>query len=131
MKIALNKVKKSIKIFIIVLLITLTFLYLNKQFSFFIPCIFHKITGLYCPGCGTTRMVLSILKGNIPKAFSYNPFMFILSPILIIYYIIYYINWIQDKKLEINKKIWYIILILAIIFMILRNIPEFNFLAPD
>lgn len=132
MKIELNKerIKKSIIfIFIITLLLGL-FLYLNKQFSFFIPCIFHKLTGLYCPGCGITRMIISIINLNFKKAFEYNQLAFILSPFIMIYAVIYYYNWIQNKQYKINEKIWYALIIISIIFMILRNIPQFDFLAP-
>lgn len=133
MKIKFNieKIKKSIIVFIILSIIFITFLYLNKKFSFFIPCLFHQITHLYCPGCGATRMVLSILKLDFYKAFRYNPYLFIISPFLITYYIIYYINWLKDRQFKINDKIWYFILIVGIVFSILRNIPAFSFLAPE
>ena len=132
MKTKLNKEKidKSKKILFITILLSILFLYLNKRFSFYIPCIFHKITHLYCPGCGITRMFLSILKLDFYQAFRFNPLMFFMSPFIIIYEIIYYINWIQDKKFIISKKIWYILLIITIIYTILRNINSFNFLAP-
>ena len=29
------------------------------------PCLFHMMTGAYCPGCGGTRAVKSLLKGEI------------------------------------------------------------------
>lgn len=132
MKIVLNKekIKKSIKILIILILAFIVFLYLNKRFSFFIPCPIHHITGLHCPGCGATRMVLNLLQLNFYKAFRCNPFLFTISPFLIIYHIIYYFKWIQDKPFKINNKIWYVLLIIAILFMILRNIPAFSYLAP-
>ncbi len=132
MKTKLNKEKidKSKKILFITILLSILYLYLNKRFSFYIPCIFHKITHLYCPGCGITRMFLSILKLNFYQAFRFNPLMFFMTPFIIIYEIIYYINWIQDKKFKISKKIWYILLIITIIYTILRNINTFNFLAP-
>lgn len=37
------------------------------------PCIFHTVTGLYCPGCGGTRAVISFLKGDLIKSFFYHP----------------------------------------------------------
>lgn len=38
------------------------------------PCIFHTVTGLYCPGCGGTRAVLALLHGKIGQALYYHPF---------------------------------------------------------
>ena len=129
-KINKEKIKKSKKISLIIIILLTTYLYLNKRFSFYIPCIFHKITHLYCPGCGITRMIMSIFKLNFYQAFRYNPLLFIMMPFLISYETIYYINWIHDKNYTIPKKIWYILLIITILFTILRNTNTFNFLAP-
>lgn len=46
-----------------------------------IPCVFHQLTGLMCPGCGVTRMFLSLLHGEIREAFSYNAAVFCLLPV--------------------------------------------------
>ena len=37
------------------------------------PCMFHKITGLYCPGCGGTRAVFSFFRGEIVRSFKFHP----------------------------------------------------------
>ena len=37
------------------------------------PCVFHEFTGLYCPGCGGTRAVRFLIRGNVEKSFIYNP----------------------------------------------------------
>jgi len=34
-----------------------------------IPCLFYCATGIYCPGCGGTRAVKYLLKGEILKSF--------------------------------------------------------------
>jgi len=36
-------------------------------------CPFRIITGYPCPGCGCTRAVLNIFKGDIKKSIEYNP----------------------------------------------------------
>lgn len=133
MKIKINrkKINKSIKVLTLLIILLIIFLYTNNRFSFFIPCPIHKIFHIYCPGCGITRMLLSILKLDFYKAFRFNPLMFILSPFFIWYYTLYYYNWIQDKSFAINKKIWDALLVISIVFMIMRNIPAFSFLAPQ
>ena len=42
-----------------------------------IPCIFRKITGFLCPGCGITRAILAAVRLDLAKAFAYNQFIFI------------------------------------------------------
>jgi hypothetical protein len=47
-------------------------------------CIFKRITGIPCPSCGSTRSVLSLLKGDVLGALFWNPFGFILMAIMVI-----------------------------------------------
>jgi hypothetical protein len=37
------------------------------------PCLWHRATGLPCPGCGATRAILSLLQGRIAAALAFNP----------------------------------------------------------
>ena len=36
-------------------------------------CPFLRLTGCYCPGCGTLRALHSLLYGDLAAAFGYNP----------------------------------------------------------
>ena len=36
-------------------------------------CPFHALTGVPCPGCGTTRAALALARGDVPAAFGWNP----------------------------------------------------------
>lgn len=116
--------------------IILLFIYyfLNKTFSFSIPCIIHKVTHLYCPTCGITRLLFSLLNGNIYRAFRYNQLVFILIPMIIIYLIIlsylYLTDKINDRFKKISKNLFFIVLVLLISFGIIRNITYFSFLRP-
>lgn len=40
------------------------------------PCMFHALTGAYCPGCGGTRSVIYLLTGHPLKCLIYHPLVF-------------------------------------------------------
>ena len=126
-----KKLFLSISILILGLFAFLLFLFLNQTYSFYIPCFFHKITGFYCPGCGITRMLLSLLHLDFYQAFRWNPFLFLLTPLFIVYGVAYFLYCLYDREApKLPNTIWNILLIAAIVFMILRNIPFFDYLKP-
>ncbi|MSA03153.1 DUF2752 domain-containing protein [Lactonifactor sp. BIOML-A3] len=38
-----------------------------------LPCIFHRYTGYYCPGCGGTRAAIALSHGRLVQALWYHP----------------------------------------------------------
>lgn len=40
---------------------------------FHMPCLFHALTGLYCPGCGGTRALVYLLHGQVGQSLIYHP----------------------------------------------------------
>ncbi len=54
----------------------------NAADSPFLPCLFQAFTGLYCPGCGTTRALHALVHGDIATALAMNPLLFVLVPLL-------------------------------------------------
>ena len=38
-----------------------------------IPCLFHEVTGLKCPGCGMTRSVVCFALGQFSRGWQYSP----------------------------------------------------------
>ena len=119
--------KRLLKVFsinIILLLLLLGYYYLNKYFYIGIPCLFYKITGFKCPGCGVTRMLFSLIKLDFKRAFFYNPVVFILLPFLVSYIIYQEYIYITKRKnnLKIPEFVYYILIFILIIFGILRNI---------
>lgn len=118
------------KIILLVLIFIIYFILVFK-FNIYIPCLFHKITNLYCPGCGITRMIISLLKGNLYQAFRYNMLIFILTPFFMFFIFDYIISRKKQRDTlyeKIPNSIWYILIIVLVIFGIIRNI--FPFFAP-
>ena len=122
---------KKLKNTLIITILLIGYLILGKLFHFYIPCPIHKLTGLYCPGCGLTRMLLSILKLDFYKALRYNPLLFIMLPFIIFFIIDDVYKFYQKKEpiyKKINDKVWYILIFILIVYGVLRNI--YPILAP-
>jgi hypothetical protein len=46
------------------------------------PCPLYALTGLYCPGCGSTRCLHALLHGDLALAFAMNPLLLATLPLL-------------------------------------------------
>jgi hypothetical protein len=44
-----------------------------------IPCIFHSVTDVPCPGCGMTRACLALTHAHFAEAWRYHPFSFLVA----------------------------------------------------
>lgn len=49
-----------------------------------IPCMFYCITGLQCPGCGVTRMLLCLFYLDFSGAWEQNPAVLCMLPFLLV-----------------------------------------------
>ena len=109
------------------LIATLILKYTNIR----LKCITFELTGIYCPGCGGTRMISHLLEGDILTSFKSNQLLFILIPYSICLYA--YEMIVITKTGSISKQLNKILIIIAFVMIaygIIRNIPLFNWLAP-
>ena len=102
----------------------------------FIPCIFYKLTGMYCPGCGSGWASYAILHGQLYQAFRYNPLMIFVLVFLALYFTARGLDWLITGGNHIDRhipdKYLYWLLVVILIYGSIRNIPCFPFylLAP-
>lgn len=79
-------------------------------------CPFKALTGIPCPGCGMTRAILSITKGDFQGAFGYNPFSFF----LLFMVVISIVPGMQAEKLPsiapVVMNYFFIVVLVAVIF---------------
>ncbi|MCB6615758.1 DUF2752 domain-containing protein [Ruminococcus sp. 210702-SL.1.03] len=90
-----------------------------------LPCFFQTVTGLRCPGCGITHMLLSAAELDFAAAFAYNQALFILLPImgaLAVIKLIFAPDWLEANSRALDHLVL-IALIALMIFGVLRNIP--------
>ncbi len=57
-----------------------------------LPCLFKKVFGIECPGCGFQRSIIALLKGNIAESFTNYPALFVI--------IAFFIFLIVEKKVS-------------------------------
>lgn len=127
------RTKNIIKNAIILLIVGLAYAGLCSVTGVGIPCPLHFVTGLYCPSCGISRMLLHVLKLDFKTAFRYNQCLFCILPIIgliILSDIIKYIKTGHTKPNRFQSFICILIIIILIIFGILRNMPSYSYLSP-
>lgn len=97
--------------------------------GFYPQCMLHKITGLYCPGCGALRATHQLLHGNIAKAFSLNPLFVIGTPLALSYAVLCRVRKRSGVKVnQLADLVWLSAGVCAVItFAILRNLPYASF----
>ena len=59
------------------------FIFEPGKSGFFPPCPFRWLTGLQCPGCGSTRALHQILHGHFEAAFMLNPLVMVGLPFML------------------------------------------------
>ena len=91
----------------------------------YLPCLFHKFTNLYCPGCGITRMFLSLLKLDFYQAFRYNPLVFLLLVFFIPVKIL-----IKNIPKKYKNYASYFLVFVVVLYGVLRNTSMFSYLKP-
>ena len=47
----------------------------------FMACVFNKLTGFYCPGCGLTRAMHALVHFDLPRAIRMNAFFILSTPL--------------------------------------------------
>lgn len=84
--------------------IVLVYYKISEFFCINSICIWKKNFGIECIGCGITRAIIQVLKGNYHRAFELNPLVVIVFPLLLYIWLDYiYKNIIKDLLFS-NKK---------------------------
>ncbi|MFH0794385.1 MAG: DUF2752 domain-containing protein [bacterium] len=102
---------------------------------FFPPCLFHRLTGLYCPGCGSTRALHQLLHGRPLQAMSLNPLMILCLPFLGFSLLSELVREMRGRPLPtptLSAQGICGLLSVILLYGVLRNLPfyPFTLLAP-
>ena len=114
---------------------SLLYVYPPTEYGFYPRCFFFWATGFHCPGCGVTRCVGALVRGNVEQAFAYNALFVLVLPFLICGLSgTAYEMWTGKKTRSFRLPGWTlkVFLVVMLIYWIARNIDmyPFNLLAP-
>jgi len=113
--------------------IAVLFFFSPSKTPFYPPCLFHEATGLYCPGCGSTRALNHLLHGELLDALHANALAVVAVPVL---GGLVLRQALRRRPPVAGARIWpiWIVLLVAVVatFGVLRNLPgrPFSWLAP-
>jgi hypothetical protein len=98
----------------------------------FPPCVFHALSGLHCPGCGSLRALHALLHGDIARAVACNPLTIAASPFLVAGVVRESRRILAGRDAAWRVPAWaiYAVLVLLLGFGVARNLPGGEWLAP-
>lgn len=90
----------------------------------FPKCIFLQLTGLRCPGCGSQRVVHSLLNGDVAAAFRHNAFLVLMIPyVSVLAFATFFKNRVPGLyNVLCHPAVIVAILVLTILWWIFRNV---------
>ena len=90
-------------------------------------CIFHKLSGWLCPGCGMTRSLLCFFTGQFEMSFYFNPFGPLVALALISIWILTFTMNGNPHIWEQHKRATSYSLVIVLLWGIMRNWPAHYF----
>jgi hypothetical protein len=95
-------------------------------------CPFLLLTGAFCPGCGSMRMLHHLGDGDVAAAFWMNPLGFVLLPVLLAYWLQWTWRVATGRPRGAPLASWVVWAFLVVVgaYWVLRNIPGLELLAP-
>jgi hypothetical protein len=88
------------------------------------PCVFQELTGLYCPGCGGTRALKALLKGDVITSILYHPLILYVVFVAVLFafsYLIYAKTKNPKFRLHFDNKYAYIGIGIIVINFVIKN----------
>ena len=104
--------------------LALLFVFNPAQNSFYPFCVFYKVTGLQCPGCGGLRAAHQLLHGHFITAFRFNPLVVGALPFLLLLLVRRWWRGPGEPASHRTMARWaWIAFAVLVGFWILRNLP--------
>lgn len=73
----------AVAVAIVAIAVVAAYAVIDPSSGYLPRCPVKTLTGFDCPGCGSQRMFHSLLHGDLRSAWSYNPFVFLMVPVVV------------------------------------------------
>ena len=83
----------------------------------YMPCLFYRVTGFYCPGCGGTRAFWELCHGHLLKSLWYHPLVPYVCVLSAWYLFSHTIEYLSRGKWKMGMKYRNIYLYLCVILV--------------
>lgn len=95
-------------------------------------CLLNHLTGIECPGCGAIRAVHSLLAGDLLLALRSNALIIAAIPLTAAGLAVWTVRRVRGLATTLmpSNTVMTVVAVIALLFMLLRNLPAFWFLAP-
>lgn len=127
-----NRLSQVLLINILCVCIAIAFVVIEWHIGYRIQCPIHQTTHYNCPGCGTTRLMEALFfYGDLYQAFRWNPYVFIMWPVVILFWLYQNVFYIIKSKMSKYTIIFIVLFLVTLtVFGIIRNLPCLEFLSP-
>ncbi len=107
----------------------LLFAFDPARHAFYPVCLFKKMTGYDCPGCGGLRAMHQLLRGDVWRAFQLNPLVVVGLPLLGLWFI-------RTRRTASRRRqsgsgtvlFWaWLLFTTVVVFGVMRNLPFWPF----
>ncbi len=105
----------------------------DPRTSTYLPCPLHALTGLWCPGCGTTRALGDLTRGDIAAAASSN----VVAVVLAVVAVAVWALWLRARWAgrplalpRLDRSTVVVLLVVVTFFTVVRNTPWGTAIAP-
>ncbi len=96
-----------------------------SRHAFYPTCVFHRTTGLLCPGCGSLRALHQLLHGHVAAAFRFNALLVSSLPLLAWFALRWLLRKARHQPVPLSPRpVWlWSALVVMVLFGVLRNLP--------
>ena len=101
------------------------FLFNPARHSFYPFCLFHRATGLLCPGCGSLRALHQLLHGHFLAAVRFNALLVASLPVVSYFFGRFAVRKFKNQPVPLlisSVWLWWALGVM-LAFGILRNLP--------